>query len=106
MNGLLKKYPVFTPDFVINILGLDMDSLLIPGNSQDSAVRLFIHDYRFLKDSSDVLYNSFNNEADDIKNALQFSLRLFPVSMARHLFFCGGLHRLQPILQSSGTPFP
>ncbi len=62
MNSLLQKYPKFTPDFVENILGLDMDSLLIPGNAQDNAIRLFIHDYKAVKDSSDLLYKDFSNE--------------------------------------------
>jgi hypothetical protein len=42
VKSLLKKYPRFTPDFVQNILGLDMDSLLIPGNAQDIAVLNFL----------------------------------------------------------------
>ena len=78
MTSLLQKYPKFTPDFVENILGLDMDSLLIPGNAQDNAIRLFIHDYRFVKDSSDLLYKDFGNETSDIKKALQFVKYYFP----------------------------
>lgn len=78
MSELLKKYPGFTPDFVGNILGLDMDSLLIPGNSQDSAIRLFIHDYRPVKDSADLLYKNFDEETADIKKALQFVKYYFP----------------------------
>jgi hypothetical protein len=62
VNLLLKKYPKFTPDFVENILGLDLDSLLIPRNAQDSAISLFIHDYRLVKDSSDLMYKDFNKE--------------------------------------------
>ena len=30
ITTILKKYPAFTPDFIENILGLDMDSFLIP----------------------------------------------------------------------------
>ena len=78
MTSLLQKYPKFTPDFVENILGLDMDSLLIPGNAQDNAIRLFIHDYKFVKDSSDLLYKDFGNETSDIKKALQFVKYYFP----------------------------
>src|SRR6185312_4888824 len=63
INSLLKKYPKFTPDFIENILGLDMDSLLIPGNPQDRAVRLFIRDYSPVKDSSDLIFKSFKNVA-------------------------------------------
>ncbi|HWH62699.1 MAG TPA: hypothetical protein VNS50_05475 [Ginsengibacter sp.] len=78
MTSLLQKYPKFTPDFVENILGLDMDSLLIPGNAQDNAIRLFIHDYKFVKDSSDLLYKDFGNETSNIKKALQFVKYYFP----------------------------
>jgi hypothetical protein len=78
INSLLKKYPKFTPDYIQNILGLDMDSLLIPGNAQDSAIRLFIHDYRLVKDSSDLMYKDFSKETDDIRNALQFVKYYFP----------------------------
>ena len=78
ITNLLKKYPKFTPDFVENILGLDMDSLLIAGNAQDSAVRLFIHDYRPVKDSSDLIYKNFDKETNEIKKGLQFVKYYFP----------------------------
>ncbi len=78
IHALLKKYPKFTPDFIVNILGLDMDSLLLEGNAQDSAVRLFIHDYTPIKDSSDLLYKNFSKETDAIKKALQFVKYYFP----------------------------
>ena len=78
VTALLKKYPHFMPDFVQNILGLDMDSLLIPGNPQDSAVRLFIHDYRPVKDSSDLLFKNFDKETSEIKKGLQFVKYYFP----------------------------
>ena len=76
--NLLKKYPKFTPDFIENILGLDMDSLLIPGNSQDSAVRLFIHDYMPVKNSSGAMFKDFGKETDEIKKGLQFVKYYFP----------------------------
>lgn len=78
MQQILKKYPRFTPDFVENILGLDMDSLLIPHNRQDSAVRLFLHDYRSVKDSADKIFKNFSEEAGEIKQALQFVKYYFP----------------------------
>ncbi|MEP6926974.1 MAG: hypothetical protein ABI834_05020 [Ginsengibacter sp.] len=78
ITSLLKKYPKFTPDFIENILGLDMDSLLISGNSQDRAVRLFIHDYRPVKDSCDLIFKNFNRETDEIKKGLQFVKYFFP----------------------------
>ena len=79
MNLLLKKYPKFTPDFIENILGLDLDSLLIPGNGQDSAIRLFIHDYQAVKDSSDLQYKNFSKETGEIKQALKFVKFYFPL---------------------------
>jgi hypothetical protein len=78
INSLLKKYPHFTPDFIQNILGLDMDSLLINGNGQDSAVKLFIHDYKPVKDSSDLIYKDFSQETAEIKKGLQFVKYYFP----------------------------
>ncbi|MEP7251546.1 MAG: hypothetical protein ABI683_04175 [Ginsengibacter sp.] len=78
IQQILKKYPHFTPDFISNILGLDMDSLLIPSNSQDKAVSLFIKDYTHIKDSSDKLFKDFSKENDEIKKALQFVKYYFP----------------------------
>lgn len=78
MKLILQKYPEFLPDFTGNILGLDLDSLLIPNNPQDQAVRMFIHDYMSIKDSSDLLYKNFNKETDAIKKGLQFVKYYFP----------------------------
>ena len=75
---ILKKYPRFTPDFIGNILGLDMDSLLIPLNAQDNAVRLFIKDYMPIKDSSDMIFKNFSKQNDEIKQGLQFVKYYFP----------------------------
>lgn len=75
---ILQKYPRFTPDFVESILGLDLDSLLIPGNAQQKAIRMFIHDYQPIKDSSDLLYKNFTKETNEIKKALQFVRYYFP----------------------------
>lgn len=73
-----QKYPEFLPDFVENILGLDMDSLLIPNNAQDKAVSSFIHDYTTMKDSSDLMYKNFDKETAEIKKGLQFVKYYFP----------------------------
>ncbi|MEO8764102.1 MAG: hypothetical protein ABI416_07440 [Ginsengibacter sp.] len=75
---ILKKYPHFTPDYIENILGLDMDSLLIAGNAQGNAVRLFIHDYRPVKDSVDLIFKDFGKETNEIKSGLQFVKYYFP----------------------------
>ncbi len=78
VHNLLRTYPKFTPDFFENILGLDMDSLLIANNAQDSAIRLFIHDYKSIKDSSDILYKNFDKETDAIKQGLRYVKYYFP----------------------------
>ena len=78
MKTILQKYPDFLPDFTANILGLDLDSLLIPQNPQDQAIRMFIHDYMPIKDSSDLIYKNFSKETDAIKNGLQFVKYYFP----------------------------
>lgn len=78
MKVVLQKYPDFLPLFTANILGLDLDSLLLPGNKQDEAVRMFIHDYMPLKDSAELLYNNFNDENHSIEQGLQFVKYYFP----------------------------
>ena len=78
LQALLRAYPRFTPDFIENIVGLDLDSLLEPRNAQDAALRLFLRDYRPLKDSCDVLYRSFDQEAGEIRQGLQFVKYYFP----------------------------
>lgn len=78
MNKMLKKYPDFLPDFIGNILGLDLDSLLLPGNLQGEAVRSFIRDYRPVKDSADLMYKDFSKETEAIIKGLQFVKYYFP----------------------------
>lgn len=78
IKSLMQKYPDFLPEFVMNILGLDMDSLLIAGNPQTAAINLFIRDYTPMKDSSDKLYKSFDKEYQEIKRGLQFVKYYFP----------------------------
>jgi len=78
MKSILQKYPDFLPAFTANILGLDLDSLLIPNNPETLAVRMFIHDYMPIKDSSDLLYKNFDKETEAIKKGLQFVKYYFP----------------------------
>ncbi|HSN07843.1 MAG TPA: hypothetical protein VLS85_02340 [Hanamia sp.] len=78
MKSILQKYPDFLPLFTANILGLDLDSLLIPGNREDQAIRMFIHDYMPIKDSAEQLYNNFDNETHGIEQGLQFVKYYFP----------------------------
>lgn len=78
MKSILQKYPDFLPAFTANILGLDLDSLLIPDNPEARAVRMFIHDYMPIKDSADLIFKNFNKETETIKKGLQFVKYYFP----------------------------
>lgn len=78
MKTILQKYPDFLPQFTGNILGLDLDSLLVPNNPQAKAVRMFIHDYTPIKDSSDLIFKNFTKETDAIKQGMQFVKYYFP----------------------------
>ena len=75
---LVKKYPRFTADYMNNILGLDLDSLLVPGNPQQKAIRMFIHDYAGIKDSADLQYRAFSRVADQVTHALKLVKYYFP----------------------------
>ncbi len=75
---LVNKYPRFAPDFIESILGLDLDSLTIEGNAQGQAIKLFLRDYRPLKDSAELIYNDFSKESKEIKKSLQYVKYYFP----------------------------
>ncbi|MGN6801250.1 MAG: hypothetical protein ACTHJN_05050 [Ginsengibacter sp.] len=78
IQSVLKKYPHFMPLYTANILGLDLDSLLVPGNKENQAVRMFIHDYMPLKDSAELLYKDFDDETKSIEQGLKFVKYYFP----------------------------
>ena len=78
MKSILNKYPDFLPAFTANMLGLDLDSLLVAGNRQDRAIKMFIHDYMPLKDSAEVMYKNFDDETKSIEKGLQFVKYYFP----------------------------
>lgn len=75
---LLKKYPGFLPDFTENILGLDVDSVAEAGNMHGAAFKLFIHDYRPVKDSVDVVFKNFAAEQEAIVRGLKHVKYYFP----------------------------
>lgn len=75
---IVQKYPGFTGDFIYNILGLNLDSLLHGNMQQQMAVKQFIRDYMPIKDSADVLFKDFNKYSDEIKKGLQYVKYYFP----------------------------
>lgn len=69
------KYPSFANDFTGQILGFDNS---IPPDSLTKYIKLFIKDYRFVKDSADKLFADFEPYAEEIKKGLQFVKHYFP----------------------------
>ena len=78
LEKILQKYPGFTGDFIYNILGLNLDSMIRGNREQQSAVKLFIRDYMPIKDSADVLFKDFKKISDEIKKGLQYVKYYFP----------------------------
>ena len=78
IESLSQKYPGFTPDFIESILGLDMQRVMLAGDVQQDAVKMFINDYKSIKDTSDLLYKDFRDQAADIRQALKYVKYYFP----------------------------
>ena len=75
MQRLNTNYPLFINDFRQQILGFDNTT---PPDSLTKYLRLFIRDYRFVKDSADKLFADFEPHAKEIKKGLQFVKYYFP----------------------------
>lgn len=72
---LQQKYPVFFADFIQNILGLSVNE---GGSKADSAIKLFLRDYRIMKDTSDKVFANFSSIEDEIKQGIRFAKHYFP----------------------------
>ncbi len=75
MDRLRLIYPTFINDFTSRILGFDFKT---SPDSLSKYVRLFIKDYRFIKDSADKRFGDFEDEFKEIKKGLQFVKHYFP----------------------------
>lgn len=78
MQKIIQKYPGFTGDFIHNILGLDLDSVLMGAPAEQTAIKRFIGDYMPIKDSADILYKDFTKYSEQIKSGLQYVKYYFP----------------------------
>ena len=78
LQKLIEKYPHFTPDFVYNILGLNLNNVVVSGSPEQKALSTFIRDYKPMKDSVDMLFGNFLKQEKEIKNGLQFVKYYFP----------------------------
>ncbi len=70
-----KKYPVFTADFLSQILGIpptDMQNIGYP------AIRQFLHDYKPIKEEADKAIPDFSRYEAQVKSGLQYLKHYFP----------------------------
>ncbi len=72
---LQQKYPIFLPDFIQHILGL---SLTDEGGRSDTAIRMFLRDYRLVKDTASKIFSDFTRIENEVKKGLQFTKYYFP----------------------------
>lgn len=75
LASLQQKYPVFLADFVQNILGL---SLTENAEKSDTAIRMFLRDYRFVEDTATKVFGDMSDIEKDIKQGIQFTKHYFP----------------------------
>ena len=75
MQRLTTTYPLFINDFRQQILGFYNTT---PPDSLTKYLRLFIRDYRFVKDSAEKVFADFEPQAKEIKKGLQFVKYYFP----------------------------
>ncbi len=76
---LQQKYPVFFADFIQNILGL---SFADGGSKADSVIKLFLRDYRIVKDTADKVFSDFSKIENEIKQGIRFAKHYFPTYKA------------------------
>lgn len=76
LEKLGQKYPQFLNDFLYNILTLP--PVTDTSYAVHDIIRSYIRDYRPIKDSSDLLYKSFDKYEKEIKQGLQFVKYYFP----------------------------
>ena len=76
MQNLQQKYPLFTRDFVFNILALPAqpDSAIVVQKN----ITTFISSYKSLKNSSDVIFGDMKPIENEVKKGLQFVKFYFP----------------------------
>ena len=75
LTDLNTKYPLFLHNYIGQVLGFTDQT---PGDTLSKYVSYFIRDYKFVKDSADLLYGSFDEEEKEIKKGLQFVKYYFP----------------------------
>jgi len=99
LTELQKKYPSFLNDFLYNILA-------VPPQPDSAArkVKMFIHDYKPIFDSSQLLFANTNKMEKEIERGLQFVQYYFPkYKIPEHVItFIGPIEGYANVLTSSG----
>ena len=75
MERLRKTYPAFVNDYMNQIMGFTTQS---SPDTVSKYVTLFIRDYKFVKDSADVLFKDFDKIKMDVQHYLQYVEYYFP----------------------------
>jgi hypothetical protein len=72
---LQQKYPVFFSDFIQHILGISIED---GGSKADTAIKLFLRDYRIVKDTADKIFANFDKVEEEVKQGIRFAKYYFP----------------------------
>lgn len=99
LNKLQEKYGSFMNDYLYNIMVLTPNP-----DSVAPKIKMFIHDYNFVYNAVEKKYNNFNDEFNEIKNALQFVKYYFPdyKTPANVITFIGPVEGYSNVLTQSG----
>ncbi|MFT3703643.1 MAG: hypothetical protein QM802_14865 [Agriterribacter sp.] len=73
--ALQQKYPVFLSDYVQHILGL---SLTDEGGRADSAMRIFLRDYKLVSDTAEKVFADFGGIQNEVTKGIQYAKYYFP----------------------------
>lgn len=75
LSQLHQKYPTFLPDFIQHILGISFTG---ESNNSDSAIKMFLRDYRFVKDTATQIFSNFTAIEKEVKEGLKYAKYYFP----------------------------
>ena len=101
LNTLHDKYPVFLNEYISQVLGFTAQT---PKDTLTKYVRFFIRDYKFVKDSADLLYSDFNVQINEIKKGFQYVKYYFPSYKlpTKLITFIGPFDGYSDILSAAG----
>ncbi len=99
LTQLQKKYPSFLNDFLYNILAVPPQP-----DSAAQKVKMFIHDYKPIYDSAELLFANTEKIQKEIERGLQFVQYYFPrYKLPQHIVtFIGPVEGYANVLTSAG----